>query len=467
MNQTNTFGFDVASKSWVTEVNGESRIPAPELDGRLLIDEPSLEDAADDFGHLRHLKPIAVLEPRSNGDVIKMVKFAREHGVKIGARGWGFSVYGQSQVQGGIVIKMNKFIEPPVFESDRVEVSAGMSWSEVLAVTLRHGLRPPVLTNDLELTVGGTLSFGGIDGGSFRHGAQVDNVLELQVVTGEGRLERCSASQLPDLFNAALAGQGQCAIILRVTLKLIPAQPLARIFEILYSDLHTMLDDQRLLIASGEFDRISGCVRSSVSGRWTYYIQAEHNFTPPDEPGKELLPIQSRHIRGFEKIYTLSYYDCVVRNPHFTDIRTTGEVQLPHPWLNIFLPDSVIDQFLEDTFATLAPSDIGIDFPVTFFFLDTSLFTRPLLRIPEPGSFFLFHLMGTLPDQEKAKRMIDRYRQFFERGRELGGKQYPINSLPFSRQDWQEHFDRFWDQFVKAKRRFDPDNILTPGPGIF
>ena len=251
------------------------------------------------------------------------------------------------------------------------------------------------------------------------------------------------------------------------TLRLIPAQTHARVFELLYSDLSSMLADQRRLIAGERFDRISGCIRPSPRGRWFYYIQAECNFTPPNEPDKEILPAELHHLSGFERLYTLPYFDCVVRNPRFTAIRGSGEVELPHPWLNIFLPDSVIDQYLAETFGTLTPADIGIDFPVTFFFIKTGICTHPLLRLPEEASGFLFHLMGTLPDQESAARMIDRFRGFFEKARELGGKQYPINSLPFSREDWQEHFHPYWEQFVDAKHRFDPDNILTPGPGIF
>ena len=467
MEQPKVLGFDPASKSWETKTSRPVPVRAPALDGALLIDEAALSAAAEDFGHMRHHRPIAVLEPGSNEDIVKMVNFAREQGIKIGARGWGYSVYGQSQVVGGIVVRMSTFIKPPIFGTDQVEVSAGMTWSEVLAATLEHGLRPPVLTNDLELSVGGTLSFGGIDGGTYRHGAQVDNVLELQVVTGEGRLERCSPTRLPQLFDAVLAGQGQCAIIVRATLRLIPAQTHARVFELLYSDLSSMLADQRRLIAGERFDRISGCIRPSPRGRWFYYIQAECNFTPPNEPDKEILPAELHHLSGFERLYTLPYFDCVVRNPRFTAIRGSGEVELPHPWLNIFLPDSVIDQYLAETFGTLTPADIGIDFPVTFFFIKTGICTHPLLRLPEEASGFLFHLMGTLPDQESAARMIDRFRGFFEKARELGGKQYPINSLPFSREDWQEHFHPYWEQFVDAKHRFDPDNILTPGPGIF
>ena len=33
--------------------------------------------------------------------------------------------------------------------------------------------------------------------------------------------------------------------------------------------------------------------------------------------------------------------------------------------------------------------------------------------------------------------------------------------------DWQQHYGSAWQGFADAKAKFDPKNILTPGPGIF
>ena len=70
--------------------------------------------------------------------------------------------------------------------------------------------------------------------GSHRHGALVDHVLELQVVTGEGKLETCSPTQQPELFASVLAGLGQYSIIVRATLELMAAKANARVFRVFY-----------------------------------------------------------------------------------------------------------------------------------------------------------------------------------------------------------------------------------------
>jgi cytokinin dehydrogenase len=63
--------------------------------------------------------------------------------------------------------------------------------------------------------------------------------------------------------------------------------------------------------------------------------------------------------------------------------------------------------------------------------------------------------------------MLARNRTLFEKARELGATRYPIGALRFSRRDWVRQYGSYWSEFRRAKHRFDPAKILTPGPGIF
>jgi len=63
--------------------------------------------------------------------------------------------------------------------------------------------------------------------------------------------------------------------------------------------------------------------------------------------------------------------------------------------------------------------------------------------------------------------MLDRNRALFEKARDAGGTRYPIGSLEFDKQDWKRQYGKDWNDFKNMKKRFDPDGILTPGPGIF
>ena len=468
MKDVMALAFDTASKSWVTRAGERSAIRTPDLDGTLLIDETALNGVAEDFGHLRHRQPIALLEPGSNEDVLRIINFARQQGIKIGPRGSGHNTFGQSLVEGGIVVKMSALYQPPIFAEDRVEVSAGMTWRQVLAVTLEHGLKPPVLTHNLGLSVGGTLSVGGIDGGSYRHGAQVDNVLELLVATGDGKIERCSDTILPELFNAVLAGQGQCGIILRAALKLIPAPTHTLFFQLLYRDLPTMLAEERWLIVDGRFDRVSAHLLPSPAGGWQYFMQLGCNFTAPAQPDRNALLAGLNHHRGFERVSSDAYYDCADRGSgHLAELTTSGRINLPHPWFDTFIPNSAVDEFGAEVLANIDPRELEADFPIEFYPFYTEFCRRPLFRLPNEPVAFLLDIMSTYSSQDAAIRVIERNRRFFEHSRAMGSKHYAITAIPLTREDWQGHFDPYWEQFEMAKRRFDPDNILTPGPGIF
>jgi FAD/FMN-containing dehydrogenase len=43
------------------------------------------------------------------------------------------------------------------------------------------------------------------------------------------------------------------------------------------------------------------------------------------------------------------------------------------------------------------------------------------------------------------------------------GSHGAVSAVPFSQDDWAQHFGPAWDSMRRAKRRYDPANILTPG----
>jgi cytokinin dehydrogenase len=218
--------FDPVRHSWMTAAqaapHGGLRIPR--LDGELVIEPVALEEAADDFGHIIYRTPTAVLRPGSPQDVVKLVRYANRHGLQVAMRGQGHATFGQAQAQGGVVIDSRTLNTIHSIGTSGAVVDAGVQWIALLQASLAMGLTPPVLTDYLGLSVGGTLSVGGIGSASHRYGLQIDNVLELQVVTGQGQLLTCSPSERPGLFHAVLGGLGQCALIVRATITLVPAR---------------------------------------------------------------------------------------------------------------------------------------------------------------------------------------------------------------------------------------------------
>lgn len=160
------------------------------LDGHFSLRDN--EDAAKDFGNIHHFPPLAVLYPKTVSDISLTIKHVFEMGfaaqLKIAARGHGHSLQGQAQVHGGLVINMESLQGPEIKvyngELPYVDVSGGELWINILHETLKLGLAPKSWTDYLHLTVGGTLSNAGISGQAFKHGPQINNIFQLEVITG-------------------------------------------------------------------------------------------------------------------------------------------------------------------------------------------------------------------------------------------------------------------------------------------
>ena len=227
-----------------------------DLSGTLVFDDAARQAAADDFGHIVHRLPTAVLKPGSIQDIVKLVQFANRHGVKVSMRGQGHAMFGQTQVEGGVVIDSSTLNSVRVINHGghpAIEAGSGALWGPVLDAAYADKRTPPVNVDTGVLSVGGTISTGGFGGTTWREGFQVDHVLELEVVTGHGQLVTCSDERNSDLFNAALAGMGQCGIIVKVVMALVAAPTHVLFFVLSYADLQTASADLTFLVNDGRF----------------------------------------------------------------------------------------------------------------------------------------------------------------------------------------------------------------------
>ncbi len=460
-------GLDPVTGGWVTEASAsDAPRDLPKLGGRVRLDRTTRAQAADDFGHLVHHQPLAVLEPASADDIEVMVRFCAEHRIPVAARGQGHATNGQAQVTRGLVIDMTSLHGIEV-TGDRAKVQGGALWSELLHACLPHGRTPPVLTDYLELSIGGTLSAGGVGGASHQHGAQVDNVAELDVVTGRGDRVTCSPQRNAGLFHAVLSGLGQCAIIVSATVRLLPAPATVRHYQLSYPSLTALTADQRKVVRDGRFDYVEGQVQAPQDGTpgWLYTLEAV-SFTAP---GDAKLLGDLAYTRGTEQIADLGYFDFLNRLAASVEfLKSIGEWDRPHPWLNVFLPGSATDALVTDVIAHLTPADIGLSGVILLYPVRRRLLRAPLLRVPDEELVFLFTLLKTAsPGAADPDAMVTANRALYERVQAAGGTQYPVGTIPTTHADWRRHFGTEWTRLAAAKRRYDPASILAPGQGVF
>uniref|UniRef100_UPI0039BF2868 FAD-binding protein n=1 Tax=Lentzea alba TaxID=2714351 RepID=UPI0039BF2868 len=251
-------------------------------------------------------------------------------------RGAGHSTAGQAQARDGVVVDMTVLNTVHEIRPGHVTVDAGARWSEVLRATLPRGLTPPVLTDYLELTVGGTLSVGGLGGASHHHGAQTDNVLALDVVTPTGSLVTCTPDHNREVFDAVLGGRGRNGIIVTAMLRLVPAPETVQWHRLHYGTTSELVADQRLLVRAGSFDYVEGQLKIR-DGQRVRELEAV-SFTSASLDGLR-----------FEESDTqvTSYWDFVNRLAAGEPvIRAAGLWDSPHPWCNVLLPDHAVESTL-------------------------------------------------------------------------------------------------------------------------
>ncbi|KAJ4970142.1 hypothetical protein NE237_003241 [Protea cynaroides] len=476
------------------------------LDGHFSSD--NVHHAARDFGNRYHSLPCVILQPESVSDIAITIKHIFNMGpssiLTVAARGHGHSLQGQSQAHGGVVINMQSLQEREMWvhagELPFLDVSGGELFINILHETLKHGLAPKSWTDYLHLTVGGTLSNAGISGQAFRHGPQISNVYQLEVVTGKGEVMNCSEKQNADLFYSVLGGLGQFGIITRARIALEPAPKMVKWIRVLYSNFLIFSKDQEYLIsAETTFDYIEGFViinktgllnnwRSSFNpqdpvqasrfnsdGKTLYCLEMAKNFNPDENDIRnqevESLLSQLSYIPSTLFLTEVSYLDFLDR-VHVSEIklRLKGLWEVPHPWLNLLIPRTRIHEFAEQVFGNiLRDSSNG---PILIYPLNKSKWdNRTSAVTPEEDIFYLVaFLSSAMPAStgtdglehilNQNKRILD----FCETTR-LGVKQY----LPHytNQEEWRTHFGPRWEIFVLRKSAYDPFAILAPGQKIF
>lgn len=466
-------GFSRDANAWVTGGGHATFDHVPHLDGELLTDAAARAARGTDLGNIIFNTPSAVLRPASIDDVAKMIKFCAARGIVVAARGQGHATHGQAQAKAGLVIDMTSMQQIHQIGDGFAVVDGGCTWRLLLEASL-PAQTPPVLTGFIGLSIGGTLSMGGISGMAYDKGVQVQHVYELTVVTGKGKVETCSEQHNRRLFEHVLSGLGQCGIIVRAKVKLIPAKAKAQNILAVYVDVHQLQDDMRTLVYRGELDSIYALnVVDPNSGARIYLLNLAKFHDESTTPDAAFLTRDLSYIPGTLQVADPPYlaYQLQV-DEQIAQLRGLGLFDNNmHPWFDVFLPDSEMGDYVEDIVTSFQPDDVGMFGFVLLFPLLTSTITRPLFRLPDEELVWLFDVLTSRDapgyDADFAANKRARNNAWYDLARSLGGTRYPIGTLDFTPGDWRRHYGPEWRAFKQAKEDFDPKGILTPGPGIF
>lgn len=459
--------FDPVSRRFLSTADAQHGIRLPRLDGELVFDPASRAEMAEDFGGIVSSTPRAVLRPGSERDIQRLLRFCNARYIPVAMRGQGHSCLGEAQVDScGVIIDSRTLNQIHSIDAGGAVVDAGVTWRELTLAALAQGLTPLILTDYLDLSVGGVLSVGGIGGNINQVGSVADNVLELNVVKANGRKARCSDFRQAYLFDSVLGGLGQFGLITRATIPLGPAPALARIYELEYSSLSAFLADQRTLVNDARFDYHEGQIIPGPNGTWAFRIEVGAYYTPPSAPDDAaLLAGLSPDLDSRQTDYP---YFVWLDRVSFAEqaLRNAGLWDTPNPWSDLFLPDSSIEDYLQnDVLPFLTPDQVGAGLSLIYPFR-TSLLNRPFMITTCDPITWAFDILR-FPFVPNTQALLDENRRLYDAAVAVGGTHYPVGALELSGYDWFNHYGPQYFSFVAAKGRFDRRNILTPGQGIF
>ncbi|XP_057982248.1 cytokinin dehydrogenase 1-like [Malania oleifera] len=448
-----------------------------------------LNESTTDYGNITHNLPWRILHQASVEDISILIQFifglatTRLSDMTVAASGNRHCTHGQAQALNGVVIEMQSLrgqkMQVNIGDQPYVDVSGGELWINVLNETLNHGLSPKSWTDYLYLTVGGTLSNAGLSGQAFKYGPQIENVYQLEVVTGKGDVVNCSAKENADLFYAVLGGLGQFGIITQARIALAPAPEKVKVVEAIYSNFSMFSKDQVDLISRNDtFDYIEGFAMVNITTKTTRYrLEVAKYFNPDqrnatDQKIKDLLSGLS-YNQSTLTITEASYEEFLDR-VHITaeiPLRKINSWNVPHPWLNLMIPRSKIQAFTDEVFGNIF--DRATNGPVIIYPINTDKWNKNTsFVIPDESDIYLVSILAAAfpspTQQDDLQRLLDQNRRildFCERA-QLTVKQYL--GYQNNQADWQKHFGSSrWDVFKKRKSVYDPFGILAPGQGIF
>ncbi len=167
-------------------------------------------------------RPALVVQCCDAADVMAVVAYAREAGLRLAVRGGGHSGAGLGVVDDGVVADLSQMrsvrIDPA---AGTVRVEGGCLWHDVDHATHPFGLAVP---GGVVSTTGvGGLTLGGGHGYLARkYGLSIDHLLEADVVLADGRQVVASASQNPDLFWAIRGGGGNFGVATSFLFRSVP-----------------------------------------------------------------------------------------------------------------------------------------------------------------------------------------------------------------------------------------------------
>jgi glycolate oxidase len=174
--------------------------------------------------------PLIVVLPQTVDQVANVLKYCKEHGVKVVPRGAGTSLSGGAlPLEDGILLGMGKFNKVLEVDYDNrcARVQPGVTNLAITKAVEEDGFYyAPDPSSQIACTIGGNVAenSGGVH--SLKYGLTTNNVLGVEMVTIDGEILRIGGKHLDaegyDLLGLMIGSEGLLGVITEVTVRLLP-----------------------------------------------------------------------------------------------------------------------------------------------------------------------------------------------------------------------------------------------------
>ena len=448
------------TRSELSSLAGEGLSVSVDAAGRAL--------ASTDFGNLVRGEAVAIVTPRDEDELGRALRFANTRGLSFTARGTGRSSGGQSVAKKSVTLDLSRLDRVGAVDVERREIRCepGARWRSVVDATLPRGLVPRVLPLNLDLTVGGTISVGGVGSTSHRFGTAAANVNAVEAVTGDGRL--LSSADEQELLGATLAGLGRAAVITSATLALRPAPAKVHTYYLLYDELGPWLADLERARSEQRFEHVDGFCSASVQGlrnvpggrrpfaRWFYglHLSIEHESGALPDRAALLGGFQPRWCVHEEENDAAAY---VARaDPRFEAMAKGGAFALPHPWLECMVPFESVPELLPRVLEML-PLALGDGHRVALLAPDGA---PPFFALPAAQNVAIIAVLPMGVPPNVLAEVLPALRAVNALLLDNGGKRYLAGWLELDDAGWRAHYGDRYASLLEVKQRFDPKAVL-------
>ena len=440
----------------------------------ILPTDPSYDAARAIWNGAIDRRPACIVRCTGVADVVAAVAFARERDLLVAVRSGGHGVGGHAICDGGLVIDLSpmKGIRvDPAARTARAE--AGVLWGELDRETQLHGLA----------TVGGIVTHTGIAGLTLgggigwltrKHGATVDNLVSVELVTADGEVLTASEDENPDLFWGVRGGGGNFGIVTSFEYRLHPVGPVVLAGPI----FHPLEDAREVLRFYREFIAAAPDELTTI-----LYLRLAPPlpFLPEDVHGKPIVSVGACYAGaaedGIEVVRPLKELGTpivdLLEPRTYTALQSMSDPSVPHGWhyywKSVELPpltDTAIDTLVEHASALTSPKSYCIVFQLG----------GALARVGEDETAFSqraaahnvnINAVWTEDDPE-GERHVAWAREFFSAMQPHAGGHVYLNFLGDEGADRvrQAYGERQYERLAGLKRIYDPANFFRLNQNI-